>query len=136
MAAPHAVVRQIHRGPSAFQALALPSTSIHDGVWLVAAHDIWHGATTGMLRPVSDLAYVLDDVAAHAALMMRLLFQGYCSGSTCRRFPVVLGESGSWLSNPSIAPYCPAYDNGDLALCISNELKARAFDCVPCEARP
>lgn len=55
--------------------------------------------------------------------------QGYCppSGGACHKFPVVIGESGSWLTNPSIAPYCPSYDynNGvlDLNKCIANDVQ-------------
>ena len=49
--------------------------------------------------------------------------QGYCTGGTCYKFPILVGESGSRLSDPSIAPYCPSYTNGDINLCIMNEMK-------------
>ena len=58
--------------------------------------------------------------------------QGYCSGAKCQRFPIILGESGSWLSNPSIAPFCPSYDNGNLVLCVANEVQARR--ATPCNS--
>ena len=49
--------------------------------------------------------------------------QGYCTGGSCHKFPIIIGEAGSRMSDPSIAPYCPSYNNGDVNQCINNELQ-------------
>ena len=48
--------------------------------------------------------------------------QGYCNGGDCKLFPVLLGETGSYLSDPAIADQCPGFA-GSVAQCISNDLQ-------------
>lgn len=49
--------------------------------------------------------------------------QGYLYQNVSYKFPVVIGEVGSYMSNPAIRPFCPAYNGDKLVQCITNELQ-------------